>query len=42
MLTSREWLGELSSLLVWHDSEGDNPSWYLEKIVIYDVHAKHR
>ncbi|XP_060074616.1 polycystin-1-like protein 2 [Ylistrum balloti] len=33
--TDRE-LGKLSEIEIWHDEQGDSPTLYLEKILIYD------
>ncbi|XP_041368276.1 polycystic kidney disease protein 1-like 2 isoform X2 [Gigantopelta aegis] len=30
-------LGKIKSVVVWHDSSGEQPSWYLKEIVVKDV-----
>ncbi|XP_069871843.1 polycystin-1-like protein 2 [Dipodomys merriami] len=29
-------LGELQSLRLWHDNSGDQPSWYVSRVLVYD------
>ncbi|KAM4833715.1 polycystin-1-like protein 2 [Thomomys bottae] len=29
-------LGELQSLRLWHDNSGDQPSWYVSQVLVYD------
>ncbi|XP_033748129.1 polycystic kidney disease protein 1-like 2 [Pecten maximus] len=36
LLTTDRELGQLSEIKVWHDEQGDSPSWYLEKVLVYD------
>ena len=36
MLSLKESLGDLSHIKVWHDNSGDNPQWFINKIVIRD------
>ncbi|XP_069134391.1 polycystin-1-like protein 2 [Argopecten irradians] len=36
LLTTDRDLGQLLEIIVWHDEKGDSPSWYLEKVLIYD------
>ncbi|KAF7486792.1 hypothetical protein GHT09_000747 [Marmota monax] len=30
-------LGELRSLRLWHDNSGDQPSWYVSRVMVYDL-----
>ncbi|XP_003938130.2 polycystin-1-like protein 2 [Saimiri boliviensis] len=30
-------LGELQSLRLWHDNSGDQPSWYVSRVLVYDL-----
>nr|XP_054308741.1 polycystic kidney disease protein 1-like 2 [Pongo pygmaeus] len=30
-------LGELRSLRLWHDNSGDRPSWYVSRVLVYDL-----
>ncbi|XP_020848314.2 polycystin-1-like protein 2 [Phascolarctos cinereus] len=30
-------LGELQSIRLWHDSSGDRPSWYVNRVSVYDL-----
>ncbi|XP_032051683.1 polycystic kidney disease protein 1-like 2 [Aythya fuligula] len=30
-------LGELQSIRLWHDNSGDNPSWYVNRVVVQDL-----
>ncbi|KAK2085511.1 Polycystic kidney disease protein 1-like 2 [Saguinus oedipus] len=30
-------LGELQSLRLWHDNSGDRPSWYVSRVLVYDL-----
>ncbi|XP_041506459.1 polycystic kidney disease protein 1-like 2 [Microtus oregoni] len=32
-------LGELQSLRLWHDNSGDQPSWYVSRVLVYDPAA---
>lgn len=36
MLSLKESLGDLSHIKIWHDNSGDNPQWFVNKIVIRD------
>ena len=36
MLSLKESLGDLSHIKIWHDNSGDNPQWFINKIVIRD------
>lgn len=38
LLTTSSWLGQLSHARLWHDNTGDNPSWYLLRILIRDIY----
>ncbi|OWF56216.1 Polycystic kidney disease and receptor for egg jelly-related protein [Mizuhopecten yessoensis] len=37
VLTTPLSLGELQSIVVWHDNSGENPAWFLKQIVVRDV-----
>ncbi|OXB80026.1 UNVERIFIED_CONTAM: hypothetical protein H355_014070 [Colinus virginianus] len=30
-------LGELQSIRLWHDNSGDNPSWYVNRVLVHDL-----
>ncbi|XP_051829552.1 polycystic kidney disease protein 1-like 2 [Antechinus flavipes] len=30
-------LGELQSIRLWHDNSGDRPSWYVNRVSVYDL-----
>ncbi|XP_002917769.2 LOW QUALITY PROTEIN: polycystic kidney disease protein 1-like 2 [Ailuropoda melanoleuca] len=30
-------LGELTSLRLWHDNSGDQPSWYVSRVLVHDL-----
>uniref|UniRef100_A0A8C3BVY4 Polycystic kidney disease protein 1-like 2 n=1 Tax=Cairina moschata TaxID=8855 RepID=A0A8C3BVY4_CAIMO len=30
-------LGELQSIRLWHDNSGDNPSWYVNRVMVQDL-----
>lgn len=36
MLCLKESLGDISHIKLWHDNTGDNPQWYVNKVVIRD------
>ncbi|XP_062327815.1 polycystin-1-like protein 2 [Osmerus eperlanus] len=33
-------LGELQSLQLWHNNEGENPSWYVDKVTVQDLQTR--
>ncbi|XP_046897808.1 polycystic kidney disease protein 1-like 2 isoform X2 [Hypomesus transpacificus] len=33
-------LGELQSLRLWHNNEGENPSWYVDKVTVQDLQTR--
>lgn len=35
-LSLKESLGDLSHIKIWHDNSGDNPQWFINKVVIRD------
>ncbi|XP_033098968.1 polycystic kidney disease protein 1-like 2 [Anneissia japonica] len=37
LLTTKESLGDLSSVRVWHDNSGSHPAWYLSRILVHEV-----
>ncbi|XP_062589810.1 polycystin-1-like protein 3 [Saccostrea cucullata] len=37
LLTTKQELGQLQKITVWHDNKGNNPNWLLSKIVIEDA-----
>ena len=37
LLSVPQCLGKLKSLRIWHDNKGDDPSWYLLRIMVHDV-----
>ena len=36
MLSLKESLGDLSHIKIWHDNSGENPQWFINKVVIRD------
>ena len=40
LISSRDFIGDVSYLQIWHDNAGVSPSWFLEKIVIRDLNDK--
>ncbi|XP_028400602.1 uncharacterized protein LOC114523771 [Dendronephthya gigantea] len=40
LISSRDFIGDISYLQIWHDNTGVSPSWYLDKIVIRDLSDK--
>ena len=36
MLSLKESLGDISHIKIWHDNTGDNPQWFVNKVVIRD------
>ncbi|XP_041370581.1 polycystic kidney disease protein 1-like 2 isoform X2 [Gigantopelta aegis] len=40
LLKTRDCLGKIKSVVIWHDNSGNNPSWYLKEVVIKDVQTK--
>lgn len=36
MLSLKESLGDISHIKIWHDNSGDNPQWFINKVVIRD------
>ncbi|XP_068681978.1 polycystin-1-like protein 2 isoform X4 [Montipora foliosa] len=39
MLSLKESLGDITHIKIWHDNSGDNPQWFLNKVVIRDPKA---
>ncbi|XP_070543336.1 polycystin family receptor for egg jelly-like isoform X3 [Ptychodera flava] len=39
LLTTQEYLGDLSCIRLWHDNSGRSPSWYIDHILVHDLHA---
>ncbi|XP_070543344.1 sperm receptor for egg jelly-like [Ptychodera flava] len=39
LLTTHEYLGDLSCIRLWHDNSGHSPSWYIGHILVHDLHA---
>lgn len=37
MVSLPESIGEIMGIKLWHDNEGDNPSWYINQVVLNDV-----
>ena len=37
LLSVPQSLGKLNSLRIWHDNTGDDPSWYLLRIMVHDL-----
>ncbi|XP_022107070.1 polycystic kidney disease protein 1-like 2 isoform X2 [Acanthaster planci] len=37
LLTTRESLGILRSVRLWHDNGGSSPAWYLSRILVHDL-----
>ncbi|XP_013397107.1 uncharacterized protein LOC106163933 [Lingula anatina] len=37
LLTTREFLGDITRIHVWHDGNGYTPDWYLSKITVVDI-----
>lgn len=37
LLSVPQCLGKLKTLRIWHDNQGDDPSWYLLRIMVHDV-----
>ncbi|XP_052243454.1 polycystic kidney disease protein 1-like 2 [Dreissena polymorpha] len=42
LMATRKHLGTLEHMCIWHDNsgEGDNASWYLNQVSVYDAHTK--
>ncbi|XP_071948700.1 polycystin-1-like protein 2 [Antedon mediterranea] len=40
LLTTKESLGDLLSVRVWHDNSGSHPEWYLSRILIHEVDSE--
>ncbi|XP_041369324.1 polycystic kidney disease protein 1-like 2 [Gigantopelta aegis] len=37
LLKTRQCLGKIKSVVIWHDNSGNNPSWYLKEVVVTDI-----
>ena len=42
LLSVPQSLGKLKSLRIWHDNTGDDPSWYLLRIMVHDIQTDHK
>ena len=42
MLSLKESLGDLSHIKIWHDNSGDNPQWFVNKVVIRDPNTDNK
>ena len=40
LISSRDFVGDVSYLQIWHDNTGLTPSWFLDKILVRDVNEK--
>ncbi|CAH6791306.1 polycystin family receptor for egg jelly [Phodopus roborovskii] len=41
LLTTKNDLGDIHSIRVWHDNEGKAPSWYLSRIKVENLFSRH-
>ncbi|XP_012590547.1 PREDICTED: polycystic kidney disease and receptor for egg jelly-related protein, partial [Condylura cristata] len=41
LLATRSDLGDVRAVRVWHDNEGDEPSWYLSRIKVENLFSRH-
>ncbi|KAL8618843.1 hypothetical protein ACOMHN_000850 [Nucella lapillus] len=41
VLTSPSSLGTIKSVVVWHDSSGESPAWFLKEIFVQDINKGH-
>ncbi|XP_069140448.1 polycystin-1-like protein 2 isoform X2 [Argopecten irradians] len=39
VLTTPKSLGDLRSIVIWHDNAGESPAWFLKQIVVRDLQA---
>ncbi|XP_072051916.1 polycystin-1-like protein 2 [Amphiura filiformis] len=42
LITTRESLGDLLEIRVWHDNEGKSPGWYLSRVMVHDLETDDR
>ncbi|CAH1257139.1 PKDREJ [Branchiostoma lanceolatum] len=42
LVTTRDSLGDLKEIMVWHNNGGSNPSWFLSRIMVQDLQTKQR
>ncbi|XP_035672972.1 polycystic kidney disease and receptor for egg jelly-related protein-like [Branchiostoma floridae] len=42
LITTRDSLGDLREIMVWHNNAGRNPSWFLSRIMVQDLQTKKR
>ncbi|XP_078664667.1 polycystin-1-like protein 2 [Branchiostoma floridae x Branchiostoma belcheri] len=42
LVTTRDSLGDLREIMVWHNNGGSNPSWFLSRIMVQDLQTKQR
>uniref|UniRef100_A0A8C9EBU1 Polycystin family receptor for egg jelly n=1 Tax=Phocoena sinus TaxID=42100 RepID=A0A8C9EBU1_PHOSS len=41
LLTTKNDLGDIHSIRVWHNNEGSSPSWYLSRIKVENLFSRH-
>ncbi|XP_066866535.1 polycystin family receptor for egg jelly [Kogia breviceps] len=41
LLTTKDDLGDIHSIRVWHNNEGRSPSWYLSRIKVENLFSRH-
>ncbi|XP_033646725.1 polycystic kidney disease protein 1-like 2 [Asterias rubens] len=37
IITTRESIGEVTEVRIWHDNAGDSPEWYASRITVHDL-----
>ncbi|XP_022098115.1 polycystic kidney disease protein 1-like 2 isoform X2 [Acanthaster planci] len=37
LLTTKQSLGEVKAVRIWHDNGGENPEWYVSRITVHDL-----